>query len=117
MSAETVLKATLDGAAGVTALVGTRIYPDIRPQDDALPAIVYTRDSTEYTMTIHSTIALERAQLSIACLAATRAGAEALADAARAAVLAAAFGLSARAAEFDPDTGTYIATLGVEHYT
>lgn len=33
----------LKGAAGVLALVGTRIYPDVLPQDVTYPAIVYSR--------------------------------------------------------------------------
>jgi hypothetical protein len=115
MSAETVLKATLDGAAGVTALVSTRIYPDARPQDDALPAIVYTRDGTEFVPTIHGTIALTRAQLSVLAFGATRAAAEAVADAAQAAVLAANFLALNRGADYDVDTRTHIVTLGIEH--
>jgi hypothetical protein len=115
MSAETVLKTTLDAAAAVTALVSTRIYPDTRPQDDVLPAIVYARDGTEYVPTIHGTIALTRAQLSVACFAATRAAAEAVADAAQAAVLAARFNLINRGGDFDVDTRTHIVTLGIEH--
>lgn len=117
MSAETVLKATLDGAAGVTALVSTRIYPDLRPQDDALPAIVYRRDGTEITPTIHGTIALTRAQLSTSCLGATRAAAEAVADAAQTALVAAGFVLVNRASDFEPESRTYIATLAVEHFS
>lgn len=35
----------LKGAAGVLALVGTRIYPDVLPQDVTFPAIVYSRIS------------------------------------------------------------------------
>lgn len=115
MSAETVLKTTLDAAAGVTALVSTRIYPDARPQDDVLPAIVYTRDGTEYVPTIHGTIALTRARLSVVCLGLTRAAAEAVGDAAQAAVLAANFLILARGADFDEATRTYLVTLGIEH--
>lgn len=115
MSAETTLKATLDGAAGVTALVSTRIYPDARPQDDALPAIVYARDGTEFVPTIHGTIALTRARLAVACFGATRASAEAVADAAQTAVLAAGFLALNRGADFDADTRTHIVTLGIEH--
>lgn len=117
MSAETVLKATLDGAAGVTALVSTRIYPDARPQDDALPAIVYTRESTEYVPTIHGTIALTRARLVLACFGTTRASAEAVADAALTAVVAAGFLTLNRAGDFDAATQSYVATLAIEHLT
>jgi hypothetical protein len=115
MSAETALKSTLDGAVSVTALVSTRIYPDARPQDDVLPAIVYTRDTTEYVPTIHGTIALTRAQLSVLSFGVTRAAAEAVADAAQTAVMAAGFLMVNRAGDFDVDTRTYVVTLAIEH--
>jgi len=42
MSADTVIKTLLDAAAGITALVGTRVYADHRPEGDALPALVFS---------------------------------------------------------------------------
>jgi len=115
MSAETVLFATLDAAVAVHALVADRIYPDARPQDDVLPAIVYTRDTTEYVPTIHGTIALTRAQLSVLSFGVTRAAAEAVADVAQTAVLAAGFLMVNRAGDFDVDSRTYVVTLAIEH--
>jgi len=115
VSAETVLFSTLAGSVAVGALIADRIYPDARPQDDVLPGIVYRRDGTEIVPTIHGTIALTRAQLAAVCLGATRASAEAVADAAQTALLAAGFLLVNRAADFDPESRTYIATLAVEH--
>jgi hypothetical protein len=47
MSAETELYAALSGAAGITALVGSRIYPDAIPEEVALPALVFSRQATE----------------------------------------------------------------------
>lgn len=41
MSVEKAIKARLDAHAGTSALVGTRNYPQERPQDSALPANVY----------------------------------------------------------------------------
>ncbi len=41
MKAEIVIYTLLNASANVTALVGTRIYLDTRPEDDPLPAIVY----------------------------------------------------------------------------
>jgi len=40
---EEALYAELAGNAGVAALVSTRIYPSVIPQDSALPAIAYQR--------------------------------------------------------------------------
>lgn len=115
MSAETNLKTTLDAASPLAALVSTRIYPDARPQDDILPAVVYVRIGTEYVPTIHGTIALTRAQLAVLAFGVTRASAEAVADAAQTAVLAADFLLINRVGDFDADTRTYVVTLTIEH--
>lgn len=41
MSAETSLYAALSAAAGVIALVGARVYPDVAPQDVVLPSVVF----------------------------------------------------------------------------
>lgn len=115
MSAETVLCSTLVASAGVGALIDDRIYPDLRPQDDPAPAIVYRRDGTVTVPTIHGTIALTRAQLSVICVGTTRGSAEAVADAAQTALLAAGFLLVDRGSEFEVETLSYIATLTIEH--
>lgn len=82
MSAETELYATLSGAAGVTALVSTRIYPDIIPQDADLPAIAYQRTGTEFLNTIHGGAPLgHAATLEITCVGETRPAANAIANA------------------------------------
>lgn len=116
MSAESATKTALE-AAGVTALVGTRVYPDVRPQDDALPAIVYQRTQTTFVPTIHSSVSLTRAQIAIGCYAETRAGAEAVADAAHTALLAAGFLPLNRAGDYDSDTDGYIVAQLFEHLT
>ena len=41
MRAEAIVYALLGGSPGLTALVGTRIYLDTRPEADPLPAVVY----------------------------------------------------------------------------
>lgn len=42
---EEAIKSILDGASGLTALVGTRIYPNRIPQETAMPAVDYQRIS------------------------------------------------------------------------
>lgn len=116
MSAESDIKTALE-AAGVTALVSTRVYPDIRPQDDALPAIVYGRDSTEFITTIHGTVALTRAQMYVGCYAETRAGAEAVANAAHTALLAAGLLPLNRKGDYEDETNGYIVAQLFEHIT
>lgn len=45
MRAERVIKTLLEATAGVTSVVGTRIYGGQIPQDPQLPAISYTKIS------------------------------------------------------------------------
>lgn len=115
MSAETALVAALDAAAGVTALVGTRIYPDARPMETALPAIVYLRTGTSFEMTIHGTVALTRAQMGIGCYGRTRDEAEEVADAVHTALLAARFVPLNRNGDFEDETEHYIVAMLFEH--
>lgn len=100
MTHEESLYAALTGSAGVTALVASRIYPDAVPQDINLPAVAFTRTSTEYLPTIHNLIPVaETATLEVWCMAETRAGAEALASACVAAMGPAGFEMQSRAAQ------------------
>ena len=46
MRAEKVIKALLSAAPGITALVGSRVYPGAAPQGTTLPAISYEHIST-----------------------------------------------------------------------
>lgn len=115
MSAESAVKDALEGASTVTDLTGTRIYPDARPQESALPALVYGRVGTTYEPTIHGTTALTRAQMAIAAYAATRASAEALADAATTALLAARLLAVTRAGDYEEETQSYVVAALFEH--
>ncbi len=82
-NANTALYEELTRNAGVAALVGTRIYPRMIPQDAALPAIAYMliSNSPDYTQSGHSGLWPSRYQ--IICTAATHDGAHALAEAVR----------------------------------
>jgi hypothetical protein len=114
MSAESAVVSALT-AGGVTALVSTRVYPDVRPQEDIMPAIVYQRSGTTFETTIHGTVAVTRAQMGVGCYAETRAGAEAVADAAHTALLAAGFIPQGRNGDFEDVTNHYIVALLYEH--
>jgi hypothetical protein len=112
MSAEATMYAALAGAAGVTALVADRIYPDFLPQNKAQPAIVYTRSETEYVTTIHTgTPAAALVTMETWCFAKTRPAAEALADAAQVGLAAGGFLLIARRPEFDTDTESFSSVI------
>lgn len=115
MSAETLIYGTLSSAAGVTALVSTRIYPDFLAQEIVLPAIVTQRSETEYVNTIHNGIAqATRITMESWCMAATRFGAEALADAAEISLPVGGFRIVNRYPEFDPETATFAAVVASE---
>jgi hypothetical protein len=118
MSAETELFDALTDAAAVAALVGTRVYPDLVPQEQALPAIGYARLSTEPIGTIHSCApVMERVTLEVACMASTRTGADALADVASVALGAAGFRGTDRRAEIDPEHSFSATVLTVVRLT
>lgn len=118
MSAETQLYSTLSGAAGVTALVGNRIYPDFIGQEIVRPAVVYQRTETENVITIHSNaIAASIATLDVWCMTkASRASADALADAVEGAFVASGFMPVNRAASFDAESETFVTVLTVRFW-
>lgn len=93
-----------------------RIYPDFLSQTITLPAIVIQRAETEYINTIHSgDVVGGRIVMDAWCLAATRIGAEALADLVEAALpngpVGNEFRVINRRPEFDPDTLTHAAIV------
>jgi hypothetical protein len=118
MSAETELYNALTGAAPVAAIVSTRVYPDLVPQEQALPAIGYARLGTEPIGTIHSSApVVERVTLEVACMAATRISADALADAAATAMGAAGFRATDRRAEIDSENNFSATVITVVRLT
>lgn len=113
MSAESALYAILSGSSGVTALVGARVYPDVIPQDQALPAIAYARSGTEPVVTIHGTVEAEFAQMSVQCWAESRTSAEQVAQAVSTALSAAGEAYTNRGVLFDQDAGLFGAVVDV----
>lgn len=111
MSAESTLYGILSAATGVTALVGSRIYPDLIPEEKAAPYIGFERVGTQPFATIHGTILANDVQMVVACWGRTRPEAESVADAVAAAMIASGHLYSARGAEMDDATGRLAATL------
>jgi hypothetical protein len=83
MSAELVIKTLLDAAAGVAALVSTRLYSETRPEGDPLPAIVWSEIDDAPRPPIDITTGAEpmTGRIQVNCLATTSAGVKALKDA------------------------------------
>lgn len=114
MSAEATLYSRLSTAPQVTSIASTRVYPDVAPQDSALPAIVFERTGTEYLNTIHGTTAATRATLEVWCMAEGRTAAEGLADAVIQAIAGTAFIPVGRRADFDAEQQLWAAIVALD---
>lgn len=111
MSAESDLYTLLSGAAGVTALVAARIYPDVLPEECAYPAIVFARQGTAPLVGLSGQVFGADIDLTIGCWAETRTQADAVAAAVEAALGGSAFTRSDRSAGYDPETGLFATTI------
>ncbi len=83
MSAEDISKSLLEASSAVTALVGSRIYLDARPEADPLPAIVYNLVDENDELPVGAVAGQipTLARMQINCYATTAAGRKALVDA------------------------------------
>lgn len=117
MSAESQLYAALSGAAGVTALVSTRIYPDAVPQEQALPSMAYARIETEYLSTIHGSSLGQFGTFELVCMAEARDDADAIADAVAVVMGAQSWQLQSRRQEFDSDSNLWGTVLAVRIFS
>lgn len=111
MSAETELYAVLSAAAGLTALVSTRIYPDILPEEYQLPAVVYTRSGTDPVITIHGGNLGDFVDLQINAWGKTRASAAAVAVQIEAALVSAKFPKTNRVSGIDEDLALFVESI------
>lgn len=84
MSAGQVIFGLLSNDATVTGLVNGRIFPDVAPQRNSRPAIVYSEVSrvANNTLEASSSLDVSRYQITIGCT--SRAEAETIGDAVRA---------------------------------
>jgi len=88
MGARKAVYALISADAGVTALVSTRIYPTVLPQDKTLPALVYQRISgVEPGQIDGQGRALVQGRVQVTALAAEFGACAAILDAAREALL------------------------------
>ena len=115
MSVESDFYTLLSGNSGVTALVGTRIYPDELPEECDYPAVVFARTRTDevpYRTVSGQTMGAD-VDLAVSCWAETRTAADAVAVAIEAALSGTAFYRADRAAAADPETGLKATVLPV----
>lgn len=80
---EEALIATLLGAAGVAALVGTKVHPGARPQVSMLPALIFNRISGARSYTSDAPDGLVESRVQIDAYANSYAAAKILARAAQ----------------------------------
>lgn len=117
MSAEQSLYDALRVSAAVTAVVAQRIYLDVIPQNEALPAIAFVRTGTEFLNTIHGAVLRTRATVEVWCVASTRTAAESLASVVTTELVAAGFQPSDRRPESDneavPPVFSAVLTLSI----
>ena len=106
MAAEETLFSLLTGASPVTALVATRIYRSIRPQDGALPCIVFARMETEVIQTISSQFVMSLATIQVRAVSSTMTQADAISNAARTAL--AVYTHTDRVSAYDPDADVFV---------
>lgn len=83
MSAELAIKALLEGSAGISALVGTRLYSGARLEGDPLPAVVWEEISDTPLSPIDITAGAEPmvGRIQVNCLGSTSAQVKQIKDA------------------------------------
>jgi len=85
------LYAALSGNAGLTALIGTRLYPNEAPQDPTLPYIVYYEFATPREQLMSNAIGVSKPRIQYSIYAESYTSALAVADALRPALLGSGF--------------------------
>lgn len=113
MSAESDLYAALSGYAALTSLVGTRIYPDVLPEECAYPAVVFARQATDPVPSISGIDFGAFVDFQVGAWAPTRAAADAAGAQVEAALRAVGDPPTGRNAAFDPETGLYASLIEV----
>jgi len=87
MSFQSDLYGYLTANAGLTALVGTRLYPNEAPNDPVVPFIVYYEFATPREQLMSNAVGVSKPRIQYSTYADTYADALAVTDALRAAVL------------------------------
>lgn len=115
MSAETELRALLTADASLTALVGNRIAQNAVPQDEDYPLVVFTSAHAP-SLSTFGTVLADEVTFSIQCWAVDSIVADAVADAATAA-LAARADVLGREAAYEEEMNLHATVLTVQWWT
>lgn len=116
MTAEETLYGILSTDSALAALVDTKIYKDIIPQPDELPAVVYSRTGTEPVQTIHGVSPGAFAQIQVQAWAKTRAMADSVAAAIVSALNDAGEMYTAKSALYDEETKCHGVSIDVQFF-
>lgn len=117
MSAESILNAALLAAGPVTAIVGTAIYPDVVPQETAMPSVAFSRVSTEDENTIHGNApAASRVTLQIACMAKDPSTAADLAAKVETAARGAGYVTTDKRSDYDAESRIYASVITAAYW-
>lgn len=100
----------LVAASGVTALVGQRISPVMRAQEETLPCVVLSLVAAAPTNILKGVPTLDSNRVQVDCFGSTYASARAVADACRAALEAADVVMDSEFESFEPDVDEYRVT-------
>lgn len=113
MSAESEVYAALAGDSGLAALVGPRIYPDVLPELEAYPAVVYARARTERIISISNVDYGSDVAVQVSTWAENRTDCDAAAVAVDAALRVAGILPVSRQSGYDDDAGLHAAIIEV----
>ena len=123
MSVESELVSLLINNAGVAALVGTRVYPVVLPQNPTLPAIVYQELRTATLVQSSGDTGSRRGRYMLSLWATTYTPTKTLQSAVLTAINGVASGSLERIAadamrdDLDPDTGWFRQIIEIEIFS
>ena len=113
--------------AGVAALVGTRVYPNVLPTPATMPAIQYERVDNLYEWSLAGPDGYTDTRVQLTCHGITYSSAQAVRDAVRAALLGSTavhgtdaliqIDLEGGPDDYDPDTKRHMAIVDALIYT
>lgn len=114
MSAESAVYSALSASAGLAALVGVRIYPDVLPEEAIYPAVVFARSRTERIVSISNIDYGSDVAIQVSAWAENRTACDAAAVAVDAALLSAGILPVGRQSGYDDEAGLHASVIEVQ---
>jgi hypothetical protein len=117
MSAESDLYQVLTANAGVTAALGSRVFPEIIAQGETLPALAFSRTNTRYDETLQGKAVATYITFQLQCWGPSQTQVEAAMDAVLVALQTNALQRvppQSRSGTFDPEIGLFGSFVDIE---